>query len=132
MLTALAAACDRYGAGPDDGDRCLTGLFYGTIQGSERGNPFTRTVNLHLTEGVGVVSGGYSIVGVYGRGSIAGTLSGSTLTFTLDQNYPCPGIFSGTASFTGDRLSGTYTGSSCRGDVTASFEVNCTPEAVPL
>ncbi|HYO47500.1 MAG TPA: hypothetical protein VEY33_12515 [Gemmatimonadota bacterium] len=129
---ALAAACDGYSSGPDDGDGSLTGGFYGTIEGFEKGNPFTRTVNFQMSEYLGTVTGGFSIVGGRGAGTVSGTVTGSTVSFTFDQTAPCPGTFAGTATLAGDRLTGTYSGSSCRGAVTASFEVNRTPEAVPL
>ena len=85
-----------------------------------------------LSEDNDHVKGSFHVVGVYGRGTIAGKLSGRTLSFTFDQTYPSRGTSLGTASFTGDRVTGTYSGSACRGDVTASFEVSRTPEAVPL
>lgn len=132
LAATLMAACDGYSSGPEDGDRSLTGDFYGTIEGTERDNPFTRTVNFHLTEYFGTVTGGFSIVGGRGAGTVSGTVTGSTVSFTFDQTAPCPGTFAGTATLAGDRLTGTYSGSSCRGAVTASFEVNRTPEAVPL
>jgi hypothetical protein len=49
FVVASGMACGWYGSGPDD-DRSLTGGFYGTVGGSEKGNPFTRTVNLRLSE----------------------------------------------------------------------------------
>ncbi|MGH7566955.1 MAG: hypothetical protein ACREK2_09015 [Gemmatimonadota bacterium] len=132
VAAAVLAACGDSSMAPEDGDGSLTGLYYGTIEGSERGNPFTRTVNLNLTEDLGTVGGGFSIVGAKGAGTISGTITGSTLSFTFDQTHPCPGTFTGIASIAGDRLTGTYSGSSCRGAVTASFELNRTPEFIPL
>lgn len=132
LAATVLAACDGYSAGPGDGDRSLTGDFYGTIEGTERDNPFTRTVNFHLNEYLGTLTGAFSIVGGRGAGTVSGTVTGSSVSFTFDQTAPCAGTFIGNASFAGDRLTGSYSGSSCRGDVTASFDVNRTPVFVRL
>lgn len=131
---ALAAACDDYGTEPEDEEASLTGLFHGTVEGLEvdRDNPFTHTVNLTLTEYLGTLSGSFSITGAYGSGTVTGAVTGSTISFVLHQTDPCAGTFTGTATFDGDRLTGTYSGSGCRGNVTASIEVDRTPPATPL
>ena len=129
----FAAACDDYGTGPE-GDASLNGLFHGTVEGLEvdRDNPFSHTVNLTLTEYLGTLSGSFSITGAYGSGTVTGTIDGSTVSFVFHQTDPCPGSFTGTATFDGDRLTGTFSGSGCRGNVTASLEVNRTPQATEL
>ena len=134
LSAVLMVACDSYSTGPEDDKEPLRGDFYGTIEGLEidRENPFSRTVNLHLTEYLGTLNGSFSIVGAYGSGTVSGTVTGSTISFILHQTAPCAGTFAGTATFAGDRLTGTYSGSGCRGNVTASFEVNRTPEVIPL
>jgi hypothetical protein len=118
LAAVLLAACDGFSSGPDEEDRSLTGSFYGTVEGTEKGNPFTRTV-----------TGSFSIVGGTGVGTIRGSVTGSTVSFTFDQTAPCEGTFIGTASLVGDRLIGTYSGSSCRGAVTAGLDVNRQGEA---
>lgn len=131
---ALAAACDDYGTGPEEDESSLNGLFHGTVEGLEvdRDNPFSHTVNLTLTEYLGTVSGSFSITGAYGSGTVTGTVTGSTVSFVLHQSEPCTGTFTGTATFDGDLLTGTFSGAGCRGDVTASLEVNRTPPVIPL
>lgn len=131
---ALAAACDGYGTEPEEDEASLSGAFHGMIEGLEvdRDNPFSHTANLVLTEYLGTLSGSLSITGAYGSGSISGTVSGSTITFVFHQTDPCMGTFAGTATFDGDGLTGTYTGSGCRGNISASFELDRTPPVVPL
>ena len=131
---AIAVACDDYSTGPEDDEASLNGLFSGTVEGLEidRDNPFTHTVNLTLTEYLGSLSGSFSITGAYGSGTVSGTVSGSTVSFVFHQTAPCAGTFTGAATFGGDRLIGTFTGSGCRGNVTASLEVDRTLQAIPL
>ena len=131
---ALGTACDDYGTGPEAEDASLTGVFSGTVDGLEvdRDNPFSHTVNLTLTEYLGTLTGSFSITGAYGSGTVTGTVSGSTISFVFHQTEPCAGTFTGTATFNGDLLTGSYSGSGCRGDVTASLEVNRTPLFIPL
>ena len=119
---------------PEEGEATLTGDFHGIVEGIEvdRDNPFTHTVNLTLTEYLGTLSGSFSITGAYGSGTVSGTVSGSTISFVFHQTEPCMGTFTGTATFGGDLLTGSYSGSGCRGNVTASLEVNRTPPVIPL
>lgn len=132
MLAAAMWACDGYSSGPDEGDRSLSGGFYGTVDGTEKGNPFSRIVNLQLNEYAGTLTGWFSFVGGYGTGDIGGSVTGSSVSFTFAQTAPCRGTFTGSGTFAEGRLTGTYSGSSCRGAVTASFEVERVPSAVPL
>jgi hypothetical protein len=134
VACAVGLACNGYSTEPEEDEGSLTGDFHGMIEGLEvdRDNPFSHTANLSLTEYLGTLSGFLSITGAYGSGSISGTVSGSTITFVFHQTEPCPGTFSGTATFDGDRLTGTYSGSGCRGNVTASLELNRTPPVIPL
>ncbi|HET6360517.1 MAG TPA: hypothetical protein VFH11_00495 [Gemmatimonadota bacterium] len=130
----LSAACDDHSTGPEADDASLNGLFYGTVEGLEvdRDNPFSHTVNLTLTEYLGTLSGSFSITGAYGSGTVTGTIDGPTVSFAFHQTDPCPGNFTGTATFDGDRLIGTFSGAGCRGNVTANLEVNRTPPVIPL
>jgi hypothetical protein len=130
----VLAACDGYGTEPESGETSLTGSFHGMVEGLEvdRDNPISHTVNLTLTEYLGTLSGSFSITGAYGSGSVSGTVTGSTVSFVLHQTAPCAGTFTGTATFDGDRLTGSFSGAGCRGTVTASLEVNRTPPVTPL
>jgi hypothetical protein len=137
MLVACAlalAACEGYSTEPESDETSLTGNFHGMVEGLEidRDNPFSHTVNLTLTEYLGTLSGSFSITGAYGSGTVTGMIDGSTVSFIFHQTDPCPGSFTGTASFDGDRLTGTFTGSGCRGNVTANLEVDRTPPVIPL
>lgn len=131
---ALTAACDDYGTGPEEDETSLTGLFHGTVEGLEvdRDDSFSHTLNLALTEYLGTLSGSFSITGAYGSGTVTGTVTGSTISFVFHQTDPCAGTFTGTATLDGDRLTGTFAGAGCRGNVTASLEVNRTPPVIPL
>lgn len=53
---------------------------------------------------------------------LQGKVCGTHVTFTLRQNEPCPGSFSGTAEITdGMFLSGSYTGRDCHGTLEANI-----------
>jgi len=60
------------------------------------------------------------------RGTVAGTLSGRTLSFTLTQEFPCDGTFSGSAtvSASGIAFSGPYSGNDCAGTTEAWLSVS--------
>ena len=60
------------------------------------------------------------------------TITGSTVSFVFHQTDPCTGTFTGTAIFDGNLLTGAFSGAGCRGNVTASLEVNRTPPMFPL
>lgn len=71
--------------------------------------------------------------GTTGRGTISGTVTGSSLQFTLtvpaggfDTPYAaCSTNVNGTASVTATAISGTYTGSSsCQAIATGQFNLN--------
>jgi hypothetical protein len=120
LVVAVLAACDGYSSGPDEGE--------GSLEGTAEGDPFTLTATFTLTEYLNGVSGTYTTSDGTG-GTVTGTISGSTVSFTINQGTPCVGTFTGTASISngGDRLTGTYSGNSpCTGAVSASFVTNRT------
>jgi hypothetical protein len=128
LIVAVLAACDGYSSGPDEGEGSLTGTHSGTVEGTAGGDPFTLTVTFTLTEYRNGVTGTYTTSDGTG-GTVTGTISGSTVSFTINQGTPCVGTFTGTASISNgsDRLTGTYSGSSpCTGAVSASFVTNRT------
>jgi len=55
---------------------------------------------------------------------LAGTVKGQSLTFTLTQDKPCAGTFTGSATaMNGDtKIIGDYSGNGCRGSITAEFK----------
>lgn len=128
LFAAALAACDGYSSGPDEGEGSLTGSFSGTVEGTAGGDPFTLTATFTLTEYLNGVSGTFTTSDGTG-GTVTGTISGSTVSFTINQSTPCAGTFNGTASISNgaDRLTGTYSGNSpCTGAVSASFVTNRT------
>jgi hypothetical protein len=74
------------------------------------------------------VSGEYttSATAYVTHGTVAGTLSGRTLSFTLTQDSPCAGAFTGSATVasSGTSFSGPYSGSDCAGTTEAWFSVS--------
>ena len=116
LAATLVIACDGYSSGPEDDDGSLTGTYTGEAEiiGVE-----VLDVTFTLTEYLGGVTGSFTAADGT-TGSIAGSINGSTLTFTITQTAPCAGSHDGTASIEngGDRLSGFYMGSSpCAGPV---------------
>ena len=59
-------------------------------------------------------------------GQIQGTVAGFSLALTISQGNPCPGTFTGNATVRSDnrQMSGSYSGSDCRGGASASFTAN--------
>lgn len=55
---------------------------------------------------------------------LAGSVNGRNFTFTLTQGKPCAGTFSGSgAAMNGDtELIGSYSGTDCRGAISADFK----------
>lgn len=91
----------------------LTGTWVGTLYSSLV--PGGTSVVIYLVQKGNSASGTYS-TGTGASGTIAGTLSGTTVTFTLTQTTPtCLGSFSGTGIVTGNQISLTYTGHDCWG-----------------
>ncbi len=125
---------DSGSTGPTSFD--LTGTFEGVIV--LRADPFTGFVDsipLSLT----LTHSGASFAGTWeadsAAGTITGTVTGSSVSFTLRQNLPCDGTFTGTAvvTFDGDRIRGTLSGSDCTRTLDATFVVDRTsaPPASP-
>src|SRR5215831_12263608 len=74
-----------------------------------------------------LVQTGSNVTGTYttstGDGTVTGTVSGRTLTFTLTQVHPCAGSFSGSATIgpLNAEMTGSFSGSDCAGTMDASF-----------
>jgi len=56
-------------------------------------------------------------------GTVVGTVSGRTLTFTINQVNPCAETFNGTAKIAplNEEMTGSYSGTDCSGTVEAAF-----------
>jgi hypothetical protein len=80
-------------------------------------------VSLSMVQSGTTITGAASIF-LGGGGSLAGTVSGQTLNFTVNEVSPCAGIFSGTATVAaGDGAAvGTVTGNDCNGAHTGSLD----------
>jgi hypothetical protein len=57
---------------------------------------------------------------------VAGTITGRTFAFTLTQDVPCVGSFTGSANIasSGISFSGPYSGGDCVGTIEAWFSVS--------
>ena len=125
---------DSGGTGPTSFD--LTGTFEGVIV--LRADPFTGFVD-SIPLSLALTHSGASFTGTWeadsAAGTITGTVTGGSISFTLRQNVPCDGTFTGTAvaTFDGARLRGTLSGSDCTRTLDATFVVDRTsaPPAPP-
>ena len=104
----------------------LTGVFGGPASGTSAGSAFSGTLTLTLAQSGTALTGTWnSPLGP--AGSASGTVSDTTVTFTLTQTTLC-GVssFGGVATVqnSGTRLSGYYAGSDCIAFVTATFVVD--------
>lgn len=115
---------------PAGGSTPATGLT-GSWSGTAADNSGAGSMEWALSETGGVVSGTVTLVdataGVRGRGTVSGTLSGSTVTFTLsvpaggfDAPFAtCSASITGQGTLADTTLTATYAGSnSCSGAVT--------------
>lgn len=115
-----------YGIRADIGFPTLGGSYTGTVSGTYAGAPFSAAINFMLTTSGSAVSGSWTVPAFGNSGTIAGTITGSTLGFTLTQNFPCMGTYSGSGTIEngGLRLSGSFSGSDCQGAASGSFVVD--------
>lgn len=123
LVVWLAAGCDEYGSGPDEGTGPLTGTYTG--EGEVVGVD-TVDITFSLTEYLGIVTGTFTATDGT-TGSVTGTTDGSQLDFTVAVTAPCAGEYDGFAEILdgGRRLSGGYFGGlPCVGPLNASFVVD--------
>jgi hypothetical protein len=74
------------------------------------------TITFTLAQSGTTVTGAYASASG-ASGSVNGTISGSTIIFTLTQTTAsCPGTFSGTATVSGNTMTFTLSGHDCLGD----------------
>ena len=66
---------------------------------------------------------GTAAIASFGSGSFTGTVSGTTLDFTINEVSPCAGIFTGSAiiSADGQTATGTMSGADCFGFVSSTI-----------
>ncbi len=102
----------------------LTGSYYGTETGTQNGVAFSQVLYLILTQVGSSVSGTWQ-TGSGTSGTATGTVSGDKLKpLNIISGTPCSGTYSGNISIIGNRLSGTITGSSNCGVVSAVIDVS--------
>ena len=81
-----------------------------------------------LVQSGNTVTGEYSTAATLGAtsGTVAGTVSGRTFSFTLTENVPCGGSFTGstTVASSGISFSGPYSGADCSGTTEAWLSVS--------
>lgn len=104
----------------------ITGDYTGTVIETEGG--FTDTYQADVT----LSQTGTDLSGTWSNdegeaGTVEGTVAADAVaTFTLTQQQPCAGSYSGTINISngGNTLTGTYTGTYCGGSVRATFTLN--------
>ncbi|HEU4464241.1 MAG TPA: hypothetical protein VFS53_04280 [Gemmatimonadota bacterium] len=121
VVATLVAACDSYSSGPETGEGAVTGRYTGQV---DLADDQVAELTLNLTEYLGGVTGSFSLDNG-SSGSLTGTVSGSTVSFTISQSIPCVASLVGTATISngGDRLIGSFSGTSCDVPVNVSFDV---------
>jgi hypothetical protein len=85
-------------------------------------------ITFDLVQSGDTVTGEYSTsaTALPTRGTVAGTLSGRTFSFTLTEEFPCSGSFAGstTVASNGISFSGPYSGGDCSGTTEAWLSVS--------
>ena len=81
-----------------------------------------------------LVQSGNTVTGEYGTGAtgsdtsgtVVGTVSGRTFSFTLTEDAPCDGTFTGSATVSSSSISfsGAYSGDDCSGMTQASISAS--------
>lgn len=113
----LLAACGDDAAGPTT-PVDVTGTW--NAAGDASGYAFT--LILTLTQTGTSVTGTGQILNIV-SGTITGTVTGNKLNFQLTLPALCAGTFTGTATQSGRRLDGSFSGSAqCLGSVQATFQ----------
>jgi hypothetical protein len=116
ILCVMLACLALVGCGDDDddGDVNVSGNFRGTIQDSVAG---PGTINASLSQSGNVVSGTYQTFFANpannGSGTLAGTVSGSSVTLTATPSVATACPFRVTGSVDDDELTGTYAVFNC-------------------
>jgi len=101
----------------------VTGTFGGQVFGSSGADSFSAGLILTLEEAGKELKGTW--IAERGKsGILTGTLAGSKIaTLRLKQLEPCAGSYDGVIVEDGSRLRGSYSGTDCKGQVDAVFNV---------
>jgi hypothetical protein len=127
LLSALVISCggddgDGGPTGPQNADIAGTWDALITVTGGTQGPVGTRfTAVINVSQADANLGGSWSAPS--GSGPFIGSIAGRAVEFTLQQDVPCPGSFSGTGTVaaSGEQIDGTYSGSFCAGTIDASF-----------
>jgi len=85
----------------------------------------TRALVLTLAQTGGSMTGTFNINAGGATGTVSGSVSRNTLTFTATQTTPCAGSFTGDADVSGNAMDGTLVGTSiCGGAFNGAFFVD--------
>lgn len=121
-VTAACTDSNKYSTSPTQ--LALTGVFAGPVSGLVAAAPYSTGLTYTLTQTGNAVTGTWSTA-LGNAGTVAGTVSGASVAFTLVQTAPCAGSVTGTATISnnGMTLAGSYAGTMCGQALSASFSV---------
>lgn len=141
VLAILVAACSKGSEGPSTPTPTpanVNGTWAGSASDSSGDGQMTWTLTQTASSFSGIITMSDRASGATGRGSVSGSVSGTSVQFSLTipsggfdpPNASCSATVSGTATASTSALSGTYTGSvsgsdSCAGAITSGqFNLN--------
>lgn len=113
-LCLFIPACGGGGSSSSSNDAGLTGTWNGTFSTSYVG---TTTVSFTIVQSGNAVTGNwYASNGA--RGTVSGTVTGNSLSFTIINTSNCSGTYTGTATLSDNTLTFQGTGTDCSGSGT--------------
>ena len=131
LLLVGAVACGDGGSDPGPTIIDYPGNFVGTVSGTDAGTTVEDApATLTISQSGLTLTGSWTTLGASGTFNGEACSDGSSCyTFVLTQTQPCNGIFSGTGNASSQnnratRLTGTYTGTYCGGEVQATFALD--------
>ena len=133
----LVLACDSGSMAGLDAEGSLAGHYQGGAEWTREGVRFSVRASITFEESLDGIAGGF-LTNRGQRGTVHGTMDGTTMTFQIDQSEPCAGVLVGMGSFSPldhgrVRLTGTYSGETlCLGIVQATFDLVRYPPFQPL
>ena len=130
LLVLGVVACSGNDGSPGPEPLDFVGSYVGTVEGTDAGvqGEGPATITLSQTD--------RTLTGTWTTLDASGTFSGeqceppnSCFSFVLTQTQPCNGIFTGTGNASSQqnraiRITGTYTGTYCGGEVDAQFALD--------
>lgn len=103
----------------------LVGVYSGNVAGVAAAVPYSSGLTYTLSQTGNAVTGTWSTV-MGNAGTVSGTVSGSSVAFTVVQVTPCAGSVNGTGTMSnnGNTLTGSYAGTMCGQALSANFTVS--------